>query len=63
VPTLKIPHDEFARVLRRVGYPVAVIDEITAQLADPIDVDRDARILTSYGVTYDHLMDLMGVSP
>jgi hypothetical protein len=46
-----------------VGYPPHLIEEITAQLADPIDVDRDARILSNYGVTQDHLMDLMGASP
>jgi len=62
-PGFRISKAEFARVLERVGYPAEVIDEITAQLEDPIDADRDAQVLERYGVTRGRLMDLMGGSP
>lgn len=60
---LRISHTEFSRVPRRVGYPVDLIEEITAQLVDPIDVDRDSHILEPYGVTRGRLVELMGGSP
>lgn len=50
-------------VLQRAGYPAHVIEEIMAQLPDPIDVDRDAPILERYGLTLDQLADRMGASP
>lgn len=58
-----ISHAEFCQVLRRAGYPEDVLDEIVAQLPDPIDVDRDEPVLERCGVTLDHLTDLMGGSP
>jgi len=39
------------------------VEEIVAQLADPIDVDRDSQILERYGLSRDYLMDRMGASP
>jgi hypothetical protein len=59
----QISHAEFARVLRRAGYPPEVIDEIAAQLSDPIDVDRDAHILDRYDLSRGRLMEVMGASP
>jgi hypothetical protein len=59
----RISHAEFVLILRRAGYPQALIDEIAAQLQDPIDVDRDVAILRHYGLTKGHLMDMMGASP
>jgi hypothetical protein len=50
-------------VLKRAGYPPEVIEEIAAQLADPIDVDRDAHILDRYNLTRGRLMEVMGASP
>jgi hypothetical protein len=61
--SIRITHEEFARVLRRAGYSPEVIAEIAAQLQDPVDVDRDERVLTRYGVTRGRLMELMGASP
>jgi hypothetical protein len=58
-----ISHADLLGALRRVGYPMATIEEIAAQLSDPIDLDRDADILARYGVTRGHLTDLMGASP
>jgi hypothetical protein len=57
---VRISHDEFALVLRRAGYPRKVIEEITAQLPDPIDVERDKPILDRYDITRERLMDRMG---
>ncbi|HEX3277475.1 MAG TPA: hypothetical protein VHR40_03065 [Thermoleophilaceae bacterium] len=62
-PGTQISHAEFARVLRRAGYPPEVIEEIAAQLADPIDVDRDAPILDHYNLSRGRLMEVMGASP
>lgn len=54
---------EVARVLRRVGYPADVINELVAQLDDPVDADRDRHILERYGVTRERLMKMIGASP
>jgi hypothetical protein len=61
--TRTISHAEFFQVMRRVGYRMDVIEEIAAQLADPIDVDRDAQVLERYGVTRGRLKEVMGASP
>ena len=61
--SIRITHAELFQLLRRAGYGTEVIDEIAAQLPDPIDVDRDSRILEIYGVTCEGLMDRMGASP
>lgn len=60
---IRLSHAEFARLLRRAGYPQEVIEEVAAQLADPIDVERDSRILERYGLTRERLMDRLGASP
>jgi len=41
-PGPRITHAELARQLPRFGYPPEVIEEITAQLDDPIDIERDS---------------------
>ena len=61
--SIQLSHAEFARRLQRFGYPPDVIEEITAQLEDPIDVDRDSQILDRYNLTRGRLMELMGASP
>ena len=62
-PGTRISHAEFARRLQRFGYAPDVIEEITAQLEDPIDVDRDSQILDRYNLTRGRLMEVMGASP
>jgi len=62
-PGTRITHAELARRLPRFGYPPEVIDEITDQLDDPIDVERDSQTLDRYGLTRGRLMELMGASP
>ena len=62
-PGTRISHAEFAQRLRRFGYAPEVIEEITAQLEDPIDVDRDSQILDRYNLTRGRLMEVMGASP
>lgn len=54
---------EAARVLRRAGYSAELIREIHDQLADPIDLDRDAPTLSRYGISREHLVEMMGGSP
>jgi hypothetical protein len=60
---IRISHAEVARLLRRAGFHPEVIEEITAQLPDPIDVDRDAHVLNRYDLTRGRLMEIMGASP
>jgi len=59
----QISRAELARMLQRVGYPANLIDEIAAQVGDPVDHERDREILERYGVTRGHLSELMGASP
>jgi hypothetical protein len=54
---------EAVRVLRRAGYSTEIIQEIDDQLSDPIDLDCDAATLSRYGITREHLMEVMGGSP
>jgi hypothetical protein len=54
---------EFVRVLRRAGYSGEFITEVLGQLADPIDLQRDNRILVRYGLSSERLMDRLGGSP
>jgi hypothetical protein len=54
---------EFARVLRRAGYPDEFCNEVLSQLGDPIDLRRDQRILARYGLSPERLMDRLGGSP
>ena len=54
---------EFARVLRRVGYPTTQVQSVLRGLPDPIDFDRDDQALFERGVTLDRLIDATGGSP
>ena len=60
---VQLSQAEFARVLKRAGYPPEAIEEMAAQLPDPIDVERDAHILDRYNLTRGRLMEVMGASP
>jgi hypothetical protein len=62
-PPTTISKAEGARVLRRLGFTTPQIDELFAQLDDPIDVDRDGALLQRHGITRGHLVDDMGGSP
>jgi hypothetical protein len=61
--SVPISQAELFRLLRRLGYPAKAIEEIAAQLADPIHFERDSHILERYGVTLNKLMDRLGASP
>jgi hypothetical protein len=50
-------------LLTRAGYSVEFIRGIHEQLADPIDLDRDAPTLLRYGIASDRLVDRLGGSP
>jgi hypothetical protein len=56
-------HEQFARVLRRAGYPDEFIREVLSELPDPIDLQRDEHILGRYGLSAERLMDQLGGSP
>jgi hypothetical protein len=40
-----------------------VVNEIAAQLPDPIDLRRDGQLLLRYGLSTESLMNRMGASP
>jgi hypothetical protein len=58
-----ISKEEAMKVLGRAGVPAEVIDEIAAQLEDPVDLDRHSSLFLRYGITRDILADRMGGSP
>ena len=58
-----IPKNEAMAVLHRAGFPSQVIEEISSQLSDPVDLDRDSSLFLRYGITRDVLTDRMGGSP
>ncbi|MBO0693230.1 MAG: hypothetical protein J2P58_10070 [Acidimicrobiaceae bacterium] len=62
-PTKHISKAEANRVLKRVGFGEEQVRKLFAELDDPIDLERDSRILVKHGVTRDYLNDLMGGSP
>jgi len=50
-------------VLHRAGFSSQVIEEISSQLSDPVDLDRDSSLFLRYGITREVLTDRMGGSP
>jgi hypothetical protein len=50
-------------VLRRAGIPEDTLEALSVSLQDPVDLRRDANLLTRHGVTLDRLVDGMGGSP
>ena len=56
-------HEEFARVLRRAGYPDEFIRDVLSHLPDPVDLQRDGDTLARHGLSPERLMDSMGGSP
>ena len=56
-------HQQFTRVLRRVGYSDEYIRQVLSQLPDPIDLRRDQQILGRYRLSSERLMDRLGGSP
>jgi hypothetical protein len=49
-------------MLRRVGLP-ELAEEALRVLPDPVDLDFAVRVLQSYGVTREDLINRMGGSP
>ncbi len=49
-------------MLRRTGLP-ELAEEALRVLPDPVDLDFAVKVLESYGVTRDELIDRMGGSP
>jgi hypothetical protein len=57
------PKAELARVLARAGYSVSTIDELLAQLQEPIVSPRNGPVFGRYGISPEALMDRLGGSP
>jgi hypothetical protein len=60
---IQMPKAELTRVLERADLPDDLIAEVTGELPDLVDFDRDAAVLDRYGLTRDRLVDMMGGSP
>jgi hypothetical protein len=60
---IQMPKAELARVLERADLPPDLIQEVTGELPDPVDLDRDSSVLDRYGLTRARLVDIMGGSP
>ena len=58
-----MPKAELTRVLERADLPHDLIKEVTGELPDPVDLDRDSSVLDRYGLTRARLVDIMGGSP
>jgi hypothetical protein len=54
---------EMARVMHRAGYSDEFISAVLSQMADPVDLKRDQKILVRYGLSSERLMDRLGGSP
>lgn len=62
-PARVITHAEVGQVLKRSGLDPEVIDDILADLPDPVDVDQAEPIFQAHGITLTGLMDRLGGSP
>jgi hypothetical protein len=60
---IQMPKAELTRVLERADLPPDLIQEVTEELPDPVDFDRDSPVLDRYGLTRARLVDLLGGSP
>jgi hypothetical protein len=60
---IQMPKAELTRVLERADLPHDLIEEVTGELPDLVDFDRDAAVLDRHGLTRDRLVDLLGGSP
>lgn len=54
---------DLLHVLRRVGVPQVIIDEIGSKLPDCVDLDDAGTLFQTYGVTRDELISRLGGSP
>lgn len=55
---------EASKVLERAGFSSHVIEGLLASLPDPIDLDHvDPKIVATYDLTPEHLMDMLGAGP
>jgi hypothetical protein len=59
----RLAKSEVIYIIRRAQYTPEMIDEIAAQLPDPVDLDECASLLARYGMTRGQLMDRLGSSP
>ena len=55
--------EDVLEVLRHMGVSDETLEEIDAQLADPVDPTQAANVLLRYGITLDSVLSRMGGSP
>jgi hypothetical protein len=58
-----MPKAEVLGILRRLGTPAETMRALEDGLDDPVDLDREARLLAEYGINRGQLMDDWGGSP
>jgi hypothetical protein len=54
---------ELLNVLRRIGLPQAMIDEIGSRLPDVVELDDAGTLFQTYGLTRDEIISRLGGSP
>jgi hypothetical protein len=59
---MQLPRTEVLRVLRNAGLR-GVADELSSQLPEVVDFDRDRPLFDRYAVDLDVLVSRMGGSP
>lgn len=57
-----LPRSDVLAMFRRIGMSDAA-ERARAVLPDPVDLDRDAALLRSFGLDRDALVDRFGGSP
>jgi hypothetical protein len=50
-------------MMQRLAMDDELIAEAARTLPDPVDLDRDQRLLARFGLSLGHLVDRMGGSP
>ena len=50
-------------IMKRFGMDEDLIAEAARTLPDPVDLDRDQRVLARFGLSRNALVDRMGGSP
>lgn len=54
---------ELRHVLRRLGIPDTIINEIDSKLPDLVDLDEAGALFQTYGLTRDEVISRLGGSP
>lgn len=60
---LVVTKAEAKRLWRLMGVAPEEVEQLDAELPEPIDIDRDGEVLQQHGITRDNLISVMGGSP